>query len=761
MKSLYPILFTLSLLPNLLAYSNIIFVNPFSTNTPDGTDWQHAFHDLQEALAIAEQADTIWVAAATYYPTIGNDRHISFIIPNGVVLLGGFSGTENSIEERDWEDHPTVLSGNIGDINDSTDNSFHILLLADTDSTTVVDGFIIRNGYAIDPTSDTSEPENKGGGMYVVASNDFLYFNPVLRNCTFEYNIAKNGGAVYCDKYNINIDFENVQFLFNRAIQYAGAYYKIGGNYINSFRLDSCYFKRNVSTFGGGAIYHYNPIGDINITHTTFDNDSCLTNGGAIFWEAENETAIFTIYHSTFIGNIGADGGALSFLFIGNGFDSEYTLDIKNSNFISNKSINNVGGGIAFFGGNNTTIYVEDCLFDSNMAFNGGPGVYISDASQNDHISCFFNNNKFINNSTHGGVGALSFRLISDFVTLDAQIMNSTFSKNKGAIVLLSGSNGAVESEIINCTFFSNGNYPILKNWNPAFDYVNFYNTCYISNSVFWENTPVYKMFYNNDYEDYTIHDYYIDHSIVNAPDCIVAGVNACGEGVLYETWPMFRDTSAEDLRIALCSPAVNAGNNTAIDTTDIMTDIAGGIRKVGGIVDIGAYEQQYESIQALATVQNASSAGTADGSIVIDSFIGGFAPYAVLWENGDTVLLQEELAIGDYIITITDIDGCSFTDTLTVDFTNGLSDPNIGAFHLYPNPAKEVVYINSGLLDGSSCDFYLYDALGKTVIQEKIHSDSGTLKIHIGEDIKPGVYFYSFVMKGASVKTGKLVVVF
>src|SRR5690606_10768545 len=128
-------------------FNGIVYVDSAAvTGTNDGTSWDNAFTDLQDALRRAWECpgkvDTILVAKGTYYPTPTTNRDTSFWIPNGVVMLGGFcpGDGDTSLADRDWRVHETILSGNIG-MNVSTDNSYHVVRTNHLDSTTMVDGF--------------------------------------------------------------------------------------------------------------------------------------------------------------------------------------------------------------------------------------------------------------------------------------------------------------------------------------------------------------------------------------------------------------------------------------------------------------------------------------------------------------------------------------------------------------------------------------------------------------------------------------------
>jgi len=133
-----------------------IYVKWDATGNNNGSSWEDAFTDLQDALAAADSSDQIWVARGVYYPTNDTtDRDTSFELKNGVALYGGFAGYESSLDERDWETKITVLSGDI-DHNDHTDtngvvidpdsivgnNSYHVVRAESIDSTAILDGFV-------------------------------------------------------------------------------------------------------------------------------------------------------------------------------------------------------------------------------------------------------------------------------------------------------------------------------------------------------------------------------------------------------------------------------------------------------------------------------------------------------------------------------------------------------------------------------------------------------------------------------------------
>jgi hypothetical protein len=172
----------------------IIYVSANAKSSGDGQSWQSAYNSLQKALEQAEPNAEIWVATGIYRPdkkTGGKSkRNMSFQLKNNVPILGGFEGNEAKSVQRNWLNNKTVLSGDLKG-NDKPggemgDNCFHVLTGNGTDSTAILDGFIISGGNA----NKKKWPDDGGGGMN---NHDG---SPTVRNCIFENNycFADGGG---------------------------------------------------------------------------------------------------------------------------------------------------------------------------------------------------------------------------------------------------------------------------------------------------------------------------------------------------------------------------------------------------------------------------------------------------------------------------------------------------------------------------------------------------------------------------------------
>jgi predicted outer membrane repeat protein len=235
----------------------------------DGSSWNDAFPDLQQALAVSMDGDEIWVAAGTYFPSDSTDRSISFELKNGVRLLGGFIGTELDAEQRDPVLYPTRLSGNIGDSTIQTDNSYHVLRGRGLDESTVLDGFVISDGFSVGSVNLNSD--SNGAGLYLVGSSALTNSRPLISNCRFEYNQAGgSGGAISASFVDSDDPFMSQNFVnpvvlhctfdHNKADLYGGAIFKegpTGGNdsfLVKDSKFTQCLRKLPTALFFGTGI---------------------------------------------------------------------------------------------------------------------------------------------------------------------------------------------------------------------------------------------------------------------------------------------------------------------------------------------------------------------------------------------------------------------------------------------------------------------------------------------------------------------------
>lgn len=268
-----------------------LFVNKTaSDDSGPGDSWQNALKDFSTALNAAKtnsQIKEIWIAKGTYYPTATGDRTISFEVPSGIKLYGGFAGTENAVEERQLKTNPTVLSGDLNNNDDTNysnmdDNSFHIMKLHHASLETVIDGFIFTSGRS-DQFGYTGDFDNKKGpAIYNYASS------PTIINCIFTTNYADHDGAGIYNTENSAPKIYNSLFTNNRA-SYGGAILNTSGSYSE---IVNCTFAYNsvMGTNRGVSIYNQNSFGGSLKNSILWDNsdDAHIINENSTFLATDN-----------------------------------------------------------------------------------------------------------------------------------------------------------------------------------------------------------------------------------------------------------------------------------------------------------------------------------------------------------------------------------------------------------------------------------------------------------------------------------------
>ncbi|MDC7223637.1 MAG: right-handed parallel beta-helix repeat-containing protein, partial [Spirochaetales bacterium] len=230
--------------------------------------WESAYSNLNDALEAAEKGDQIWVAQGIYVPS-ESDREVSFQMKDGVDLYGGFSGVETELDQRDWENNTTTLSGEIGDRNSTSDNIMTILMAANG----VLDGFTISgaNGSTSDNNSSGAQatghltPESvlsRAGQPGLGAGIQIWQVSPEIRNCTVTNNSSGKAGGIYIIGKGMLEEGEKspaTPTFYNCVISHNAATERGGGVSIDmsgsAWFIDTVFEGNSCTNGKGGAIY--------------------------------------------------------------------------------------------------------------------------------------------------------------------------------------------------------------------------------------------------------------------------------------------------------------------------------------------------------------------------------------------------------------------------------------------------------------------------------------------------------------------------
>ena len=213
------------------ATGTIRYVKENGTGSGDGSSWDNASDNLQAMINASAKGDQVFVAAGTYKPiytivgwssttptATSGGRDNSFVLKDEVGIYGGFSAVDSelSIEERDFNQNITVLSGDLNGDDETigiSDNSYHVVVSANVTNAAVLDGFTITGGNANILGSVTMESNRTvyrgyGGGIHN------CYSSPTIKNIKIIKNSARSGGG----SYNANSKspvYENVEIIEN------------------------------------------------------------------------------------------------------------------------------------------------------------------------------------------------------------------------------------------------------------------------------------------------------------------------------------------------------------------------------------------------------------------------------------------------------------------------------------------------------------------------------------------------------------------
>lgn len=675
--------------PTACIANNIIYVDKdVITGNQDGSSWSNAYASLSNALDAAEFGDMLWVADGTYTLPMNGDRHESFVLRDGISVYGGFNGTETYFNERDPSLNITILSGDIGIVDDAFDNTFHIVRLQDVNQYVVLDGVHLETGNSVG--GNMAFPFSQNGGAILIYSSlsGIDTANIVINNCNFLHNHAKQGGSIaFNSTYNLptRLCITNSIFSDNRADNGGGAIYIPSLNNKITCRIESSVFQDNEANFGsGGAIYDNNNVTDWWVSRSEFTNNRMnFGDGGAIaLWNLSSERKVH-FSATDFINNRSStDGGAISYIHEGGnaGLDAVF----ESCKFLENTGQTGAGGGIsiASFETFALEMAMNQCEFSDNYSANRGGALHIlSDGAGQDGTITInqstFSRNRVVSNI--GGAISVSIRTPNDQIITnkkyEVDIKNSIFVRNRGAY---EQGNATFETAILgsfsNCTFYKNGLLPLTKNYSTNFNDSTYTNQVDLTNCILWEEgIPIEQLLYNGNPDDYNTNNYRLDHCLLSTDDCnIPGGEDACETNLNYfNTYPQFRDTMENDLRLLSCSPFVNAG--VLYDATS--EDIDGNDRIQEGVIDLGAYETgSYQSVLERFT-NRLDCFGDSTGQVEISS-LNALEPieYALFnHSNSDLIStnsngLFEDLWAGTYRLISTDNVGCSDTINLEIE---------------------------------------------------------------------------------------------
>ncbi|HMX83357.1 MAG TPA: T9SS type A sorting domain-containing protein, partial [Saprospiraceae bacterium] len=136
----------------------------------------------------------------------------------------------------------------------------------------------------------------------------------------------------------------------------------------------------------------------------------------------------------------------------------------------------------------------------------------------------------------------------------------------------------------------------------------------------------------------------------------------------------------------------------------------------------------------------NDATPGNTDGSVLV-SATGGQGTFSYLWQDGSTTELLTGLAPGNYCVTITDAAGCSVVKCAEVKLKVSTNDLISQGWKLFPNPAKDFLYLKQAIVDGSQVSWQILDASGTNILTGEQKNTAGTIPVSVAH-LPSGQYY-------------------
>ncbi|MNJ83217.1 hypothetical protein D3C87_06330 [compost metagenome] len=124
----------------------------------------------------------------------------------------------------------------------------------------------------------------------------------------------------------------------------------------------------------------------------------------------------------------------------------------------------------------------------------------------------------------------------------------------------------------------------------------------------------------------------------------------------------------------------------------------------------------------------------------------GGYPNYS--WSNGATTQNTTGTQAGSYILTVTNSNGCQDKDTVVI-ISNpclGLAENTTLEFSMYPNPASDVVFVET---NASNSEVVIYSMNGQALFTQRNSGSDFTLNL---ADFAEGVYWFTVTSSEGTV---------
>ena len=746
MKKVYS-LFLIFVLAQMTVSANVIYVNVANSNpTQDGTSWGTAFADLQGAIEAATSGDSIWVAAATYFPTAGAGRERTFNFNKNVKIYGGFIGTEVALEQRDFENNTTTLSGNLGVLHDWTDNAFHVI--------TWQNGNALLDGFSIVDGNSDGAPFPATGAAIVAIGPTITVLNSIFSN---HRGTEYNSGAIYVGGGSGVIHtIDNCSFINN----YSACFYGFSDAAI-TVNMTQCLFSNNFSD-KQAPIDFFARSGKItlNIDSTEFSSNTKFfpefhNEAGAINGLVDHELDL-NITNTIIRNNAGTSSGGIDLYNRG----GEINMWIDQSRITENLGTEyNGSGGVSILNDGVLNLKVSNTLVHGNFRYLGSDhGAFIryntrTDDSSNIAIenSIFYNSGKVMAGSAGDG------KLRTEF--------NNVTVANSNQVAFTSDNSNYIFN---NCIFYNNGNSPfgsgkgILHSNNIILD------APPVGSGTFFDIDPQFADSANGDFSLLSC------SPAINSGDSSFSGNDSTDYAGNSRIFGKNIDLGALEFQSNDTTdlPEINLGDDKFVCLGDSVRLIATGNAKTyiwsNGTPNGDFYTPLETEKLTVIGLDEIGCKDTSDLEVVVQYFYissqvydeinseengrinlevnGNGEEYEYDWNNDglgdfDDDKNLKNLSAGEYIVVVMDDIGCIQSDTFNIGrIYIGIDSKDQVLVKVYPNPASDFIQLEFNKTETG--EVRLIDAIGKTVYAETVVGKTHRISI---SQFPKGIYLVEY----------------
>jgi predicted outer membrane repeat protein len=249
-----------------------------------------------------------------------------------------------------------------------------------------------------------------------------------MYRCSFENNTASVGGDILILRDSTLLIKDSILTGSERKVDLGGC---IRAAQRNEIIVQNCNFSDYLANYGGVMATVHNTT--INITNTTFYNNSAASDGGVIY---VRNIGYLVVTNSVFTGNRATNNGVVQAA-------DNCSMTFNNITFINNTVQHDGGAAYAYF---NTNVSIDNCTFINNTARNSGGVLYVRN-----NCNLTVGNCTIVGNEAQNSGGCIHGQDNSHIYVYDTSFTNNTGDVGGGIRMYVFST-----AEVINCNFSGN-----------------------------------------------------------------------------------------------------------------------------------------------------------------------------------------------------------------------------------------------------------------------------------------------------------------